>query len=145
MKFIRSRRIQNLVFNGKTALSCFLEFDETGSIEALNSSFLRAKNYSYGKCCQWEGSDIYLMPNLSAAAGNEWKTSNGFAQWVSLWQTLKLKNDTAPIKRPEEQRTMQKKTQLSPKRKMFLGLFLFVFSTIMILVYLLLTKELIQK
>lgn len=146
-KFIREKRVKNLVFNGKTALSCFLEFHETGTIEAINSSYLRSKTFSYGKCLQWEGLDVYLMPNLSAAAGKEWKTNNGLEHWMSLWNILKSQNTSPspPSKKSGEQHTMQKKSQLTTQQKVFVGLFLFVFSTIMILVYLLLIKDTIHK
>ncbi len=146
--FIRNSGVRNLVFNGKTALSCFLEFYSTGVILSLNSSFIRDKNLSYGKCLQWEGLDVFLMPNLSASAGNEWKNHSGLETWTNLWKQLKSKhqsgtdfNEYVKLQNHGKIKTLL----LTPKQKVVLGLSLFLISITCIMIYLLATKNVITK
>jgi G:T/U-mismatch repair DNA glycosylase len=145
--FIRKTGVKNLVFNGKTALACFLEFYSNGVILNLNSSFIRDKKLSYGKCLQWEGLDVYLMPNLSASAGNEWKIHNGLETWTNLWKQLKAKHEFGSelIEEVQLRNHGKNKTHLTQKQKMVLGLSLFFISISCILIYLLITKNIITK
>jgi G:T/U-mismatch repair DNA glycosylase len=137
-KFILESGAKRIVFNGKTAISAFFEFNETGTVEILNSQYVRNKGWEYGACTTWKGIEVYMLPNLSATASAEWKKQNGELHWMELWRKLALNAD------PNSKSVKKDKPGLTPTQKLWAGLFLFIFCIIAMFVYIFMTKELIK-
>jgi len=138
-KFILQSGAKRMVFNGKSAISAFFEFDESGDVASLSSQFARHKQWEYGLCTTWKGIDVYLLPNLSATASAEWKKHNGEAHWMNFWNSIKPKQKE-PITAMKKE-----KPSLTPTQKLWAGLILFMFCIIAGLVYILITKDLIKN
>jgi hypothetical protein len=138
-KFILDSGAKRIAFNGKTAISAFFEFDETGNVESLNSQYVRNKGWEYGLCSSWKGIEVYMLPNLSATASAEWKKHSGETHWMNFWNSLKPKQKE-PITAMKKE-----KPSLTPTQKLWAGLILFMFCIIAGLVYILITKDLIKN
>lgn len=81
---------KRIVFNGKSAASAFLEFLIKGKLDKLSSSYVKEKNYQYGKIDTWNGIEIWMMPNTSNAAAKYWKSDNGEEKWMTFWEMVSL-------------------------------------------------------
>jgi len=125
-------------FNGKTAISAFFEFDETGNVESLNSQYVRNKGWEYGLCTSWKGIEVYMLPNLSATASAEWKKHDGELHWMKFWGIM------ASTEKLDLQVMKKEKPSLTPTQKLWAGLILFMFCIIAGLVYILITKDIIK-
>lgn len=137
-KFILDSGAKRIVFNGKSAISAFFEYDETGDLENLNAQYARDKGWEYGLCTSWKGIEVYMLPNLSATASAEWKKHDGEYHWMKFWKGLALEqNNRTPLIKKE-------KASLTPTQKLWAGLIFFIFCIISLFTYILLTKDLIK-
>lgn len=137
-KFILDSGAKRIAFNGKTAISAFFEFDETGNVESLNSQYVRNKGWEYGLCTSWKGIEVYMLPNLSATASAEWKKHDGELHWMKFWGIM------ASTEKLDLQVMKKEKPSLTPTQKLWAGLILFMFCIIAGLVYILITKDIIK-
>jgi G:T/U-mismatch repair DNA glycosylase len=144
LKFIEAAEATTLVFNGKSAISAFMEFVEFGKVTAISSRFANEMNYKYGFCGTWNGCEIYLLPNLSKTASAEWKKHKGDELWLEFFKSINRSNANKATHKTVLGMT-RNKTNLSPNQKIFVGLFLFVFCILAGMLYILLTKDIIQK
>lgn len=136
--FILESAVKRIVFNGKSAMSAFFEFDETGHLESLNTQYARMKGWEYGLCTSWKGIDVYMLPNLSATASAEWKKHNGEVHWMRFWKSLLVEQ------KPQANLEKTDKSRLNPTQKLWAGLILFIFCIIAMLAYFLITKNIIK-
>jgi hypothetical protein len=88
LDYLKQTKPKRIAFNGKSAAAAFFEYVYKGKIDKLNSSYVKERNYQYGKIDSWNGIEIWMMPNLSNAAGKYWKEENGEERWLSFWKEL---------------------------------------------------------
>ena len=97
VKHIKELKPKRIVFNGKGTAACFYEYLKKGKVEKIKASYVKELNFSYGKVDTWNGIEIWMLPNLSNAAGKYWKEDNGEQLWLNFWKTVaddKPKNTT---------------------------------------------------
>lgn len=88
IEYLNKVKPKRIVFNGKTAASLFLQFiDNRPSLE-VNAKYINQKELSYGNIGAWNGIEMWMMPNMSGAAGKSWKDEQGEQQWLSFWKMI---------------------------------------------------------
>ena len=88
LKYLSEINPKRIVFNGKTAASVFMQQIDHDKIEGVNAQYINRKGLGYGKIGQWKGIEMYMLPNLSAAAGKTWKEDNGENEWSKFWTSI---------------------------------------------------------
>lgn len=89
VKYLRNIQPKRIVFNGKTAASIFLQQINLNKVEEVSAKYTNLQGYTYGHIGQWNGIDMHMLPNLSAAAGKSWKVDQGEERWLRFWQSIK--------------------------------------------------------
>ena len=89
IQFLIDTKPKRIVFNGKTAVSAFYQFIKKGKVEKLKAGFVKELGFDYGKIDTWNGIDVFMMPNLSNAAGKYWNEDKGEERWLSFWKMVK--------------------------------------------------------
>jgi len=89
IKHLTDIKPKRIVFNGKTAVAAFYQFIKNGKVEKLKSGYVKELGFEYGKIDTWNGIEVYMLPNLSNAAGKTWKEDKGEERWLSFWQMVK--------------------------------------------------------
>ncbi len=79
---------KRIVFNGKTAASLFLQFIDKKEILEVNAKHINQKGLNYGNIGIWNGIEMWMMPNMSGAAGKSWKDEQGELKWLSFWKLI---------------------------------------------------------
>jgi G:T/U-mismatch repair DNA glycosylase len=85
MKHLLSIKPKRMVFNGKATASSFYQFVNNNRIEKISTSFANEQGFAYGKIGDWNGIEVWMMPNTSNAAGKSWKDEKGEETWLNFW------------------------------------------------------------
>lgn len=95
MKHLLEVQPKRIVFNGKTSASIFLQQMDLNKVEEVSAKYVNLKGHTYGHIGQWQGIEMYMLPNLSAAAGKSWKDDHGAEKWLQFWQSIRKDCQTA--------------------------------------------------
>ena len=89
INFINDTKPKRIVFNGKSATSSFYKFLKTGKVEKVSAAYSNELGLNYGMIENWNGIEIWMMPNTSNAAGNSWNNDKGEERWMNFWKMIK--------------------------------------------------------
>jgi hypothetical protein len=88
MNNLNKLKPKRIVFNGKTAASLFLQYIDKKELLEVNAKHINQKGLSYGNIGEWNGIEMWMMPNMSGAAGKSWKDEQGELKWLSFWEMI---------------------------------------------------------
>lgn len=87
---------KRIVFNGKSAASVFYQFLNNNKIDKVSAAYANEQGFQYGKIGVWNDIEIWMMPNMSNAAGKSWNDDKGEENWLKFWEIIS--NEIAPKK-----------------------------------------------
>lgn len=76
---------KRIVFNGKSAASVFYQFINNNKIDKVSAAYANEQGFQFGKIGVWNDIEIWMMPNMSNAAGKSWKDDKGEENWLKFW------------------------------------------------------------
>lgn len=79
---------KRIVFNGKSATSVFYQFINNNKIDKVSASYANEQGFQFGKIGVWNDIEIWMMPNMSNAAGKSWKDDKGEDNWLKFWEII---------------------------------------------------------
>jgi G:T/U-mismatch repair DNA glycosylase len=92
IQFLKTRKPKRIVFNGKAAAAAFYQFMNHGKVEKVSAAYVNELGYKFGKINTWNEIEVWMLPNLSNAAGNSWISDEGEKNWFQFWEMIAKEN-----------------------------------------------------
>lgn len=85
IQHLQNIKPKRIVFNGKSAASVFYQFINNNKIDKVSAAYANEQGFQFGKIGVWNDIEIWMMPNMSNAAGKSWKDDKGEDNWLKFW------------------------------------------------------------